>query len=78
MFYRAYMDVQAVLDEALGAEEEDGAGGGIAADVHLLMEQRDEARAVVREMCAHWERIGTTREEDDLIPQWRERAGVAS
>jgi hypothetical protein len=31
-------------DKALGTKEEDGAGGGIAADVHLLAAQRDQAR----------------------------------
>ena len=45
MWHQAYMDVQAVLDQALGTEEEDGAGGGIAGDVALLASQRDEARA---------------------------------
>jgi hypothetical protein len=28
------------------------------------------------EMIAHWDRAGTTREEDVLIPEWRERAGL--
>ena len=45
MWHRAYMDVQKVLDEALGSEEEDGAGSGIAGDVWLLAHQRDAARA---------------------------------
>lgn len=45
MWHRAYMDVQKVLDEALGTEEEDGSGGGIASEVWLLAHQRDEARA---------------------------------
>lgn len=44
MYRRAYMDVQAVLDEALGTGEEDGAGEGIAADVALVASQRDQAR----------------------------------
>lgn len=66
--------VEAVLDKALGTEDRDGEG--IAADVALLAGQRDEARSVVAEMCAHWERIGTTREEDERIPGWRERAGL--
>ena len=52
MWHRAYMDVQAVLDKPLGAEEEDGAGAGIAADVWLLARQRDEARAQVAQMAA--------------------------
>lgn len=33
-------------------------------------------RMVVAEMANHWERIGTTREEDELIAQWRARAGL--
>lgn len=45
MWEQAYMDVQAVLDRALGTREEDGAGAGIAADVALLARMRDEARA---------------------------------
>lgn len=44
--------------------------------VGAVMNELSEARAVVAEMCAHWNRIGTTREEDELIPQWLERAGV--
>jgi hypothetical protein len=44
------------------------------------LQKRDEIiadlRALVAEMCAHWERIGTTREEDELISQWRQRAGL--
>lgn len=45
MWHRAYMDVEAVLNQALGSEEEDGLGSGVAADVALLAQQRDEARA---------------------------------
>jgi hypothetical protein len=45
MFGKLYMKVQAVLDKALGTEEEDGAGAGIEADVWLLAEQRDQAQA---------------------------------
>lgn len=36
MYERAYLDINKVLDEALGTEEEDGAGEGIVADVMLL------------------------------------------
>lgn len=36
MYHRAYWDIQKVLDEHLGTEEEDGAGAGIVADVYLL------------------------------------------
>jgi len=52
MWHRAYMDVQAVLDKALGTEEDDGAGAGIAADVWLLAHQRDESRAQVAQLAA--------------------------
>lgn len=45
MWEQTYLDTQKVLDVALGTEEADGAGAGIAADVHLLAVQRDEARA---------------------------------
>jgi len=48
------------------------------AAVKHAMDERDEARFVVAEMCNHWERIGTTREEDELIPVWRERAGLVT
>jgi hypothetical protein len=53
MWHSAYMRVQAVLDEALGAEEKDGLDQGIAADVWLLAHQRDEARAQVAQLAAH-------------------------
>jgi len=56
MWHRAYMDVQAVLDKALGTEEDDGAGAGIAADVWLLAHQRDESRAQVASL-PHGSRI---------------------
>jgi hypothetical protein len=56
MFEQAYMDVQKVLDKALGTEEEDGTGGGIASEVWLLAHQRDGARAErdrLRNACKH-------------------------
>ena len=56
MWERAYMDVQRVLDKALGAKEEDGAGYGIAGDVHLLASQRDEAREKLAAITAHCRR----------------------
>lgn len=46
------------------------------AAVKHVMDELDAARSVVAEMCAHFERIGTTREEDERIPGWRERAGL--
>jgi NTP pyrophosphatase (non-canonical NTP hydrolase) len=52
MWYHAYRDVQAVLDKALGPEEEDGAGAGIAADVALLAAQRDAARTEAGQLAA--------------------------
>jgi hypothetical protein len=57
MWHQAYMDVQAVLDKALGSEEEDGAGAGIAADVWLLAHQRDEARAQVAQLAARLQEL---------------------
>jgi hypothetical protein len=56
MWENAYMDVQRVLDEALGTEEKDGAGSGIAADVWLLANQRDEARVKLAAITAHCRR----------------------
>lgn len=51
MWHQAYMDVQAVLDKALGTEVEDGAGSGIAGDVALLAAQRDQARAEAADLA---------------------------
>jgi hypothetical protein len=50
MWEQAYMEVQSVLNEALGSGEDDGAGAGIAADVALVVEQRDKARELVRSL----------------------------
>jgi hypothetical protein len=36
MYEKAYFEISKALDEALGTEEEDGAGQGIVADVMLL------------------------------------------
>jgi hypothetical protein len=47
MYEDVYWQVQSVLDETLGTEEEDGAGGGMAGDVAKLAEQRDAARAEI-------------------------------
>lgn len=65
MYRGCYFAVQDVLSAALGPNEEDGAGEGIAADVHLLAEQRDEARAAldrIRELTT-WEDGGEQRED---------------
>lgn len=43
MYKRAYFAVQEVLDRALGPDEEDGAGEGLAADVALLAHRYDLA-----------------------------------
>ncbi|MEO3856125.1 hypothetical protein [Acrocarpospora sp. B8E8] len=40
-----YLEIQEVLDKAHGSGEGDGAGAGVVADVWLLIEQRDRARA---------------------------------
>jgi hypothetical protein len=45
MYESTYWAVQKILDRALGTEESDGVGEGIAADVQLLVDQRDAARA---------------------------------
>lgn len=44
VFEGAYWDAQKVLDEALGTNVEDGAGGGLADEVRLLAAQRDTAQ----------------------------------
>lgn len=41
-----------------------------------LATQAQELESVIREMLAHWERIGTTREDDELIAGWAARAGI--
>lgn len=41
------MEVEKVLDEALGPNEEDGAGGGLVADVALLADRKTTAEAEV-------------------------------
>lgn len=41
---RRWLQVERVLDQAIGTEVEDGAGEGLASDVALLATQRDEAR----------------------------------
>lgn len=50
MYRDRYFAVQEVLDGALGPNEEEGAGEGIAADVLLLAQQRDEARRKLAEL----------------------------
>lgn len=50
MYQDRYWAVQEVLDVALGPNEEDGSGEGMAADVHLLAQQREEARAEAEQL----------------------------
>jgi len=59
MWRRRYMDVQAVLDKALGDDE---GGEGIAQDVALLASQRDQA--VARRDAAYAELEEAVRERD--------------
>ncbi len=47
VFERAYNDAQEVLDRALGAGEDDGAGYGLAGDVALLAQRYAMLRAAV-------------------------------
>lgn len=50
----------------------------ITAERDKAQADRNSARNVVAEMADHWRRIGTTREEDELIPQWLKAAGLTS
>ena len=50
MYMQRYVEIQAILDQAHGGNEGDGAAQGIVEDVYLLMLQRDEARAEVAEL----------------------------
>ena len=59
MWRRRYVDVQAVLDDALGDDE---GGEGIAQDVALLAAQRDQA--VARRDAAYAELEEAVRERD--------------
>lgn len=42
-----YLDIQQVLDKALGTDEADGAGAGIVADISLVVERMQAAEAEV-------------------------------
>lgn len=48
MYRKAYFEIDAVLDKALGTEEEDGAGAGIVADVMLLAHRYELALQALR------------------------------
>ena len=52
-----YLDIQQVLDKALGTNEADGAGAGIVADVALLAEQRDKARSELAQVLTNYEHV---------------------
>lgn len=51
IYERTYWNLQSALDEILGPREEDGAGQGSLADVWLVAEQRDAARAAAESMA---------------------------
>ena len=57
MFEDAYISVSKVLDQAHGTDWDSGSEGGIAADVHLLMQQRDEANAALAARDAEIQRL---------------------
>lgn len=61
MYRRAYFDVQKVLDKALGPNEEDGAGEGIAADVQLLADHLSAARAEAARLASLLDADGSQR-----------------
>jgi hypothetical protein len=57
MYESTYWQVQEVLDDALGHNEEDGVGEGVATDVRLLVAQRDDARTklfAIRTLVSRW------------------------
>lgn len=67
MYSKIYNGASEALDEILGPDEEDGAGEGLVAELWLVAEQRDEARAEVerlRDELATW--------RDDVSAQWRD------
>ena len=69
MYSRIYLDVQGVLDRALGSEESDGAGEGLAADVALLAQRYADLRAAVLKDAAspsYWGRRIAEIEAEEL------------
>lgn len=42
MYERTYFEIQAVLDEVLGTEDEGAAGNGIVADVRLALQRAEQ------------------------------------
>lgn len=63
----AYWETQAVIDEFLGPDVMDGACAGLAAEVRLLGEQRDKARAEAVRMKDQRNKIA--RDGADLIDE---------
>jgi hypothetical protein len=57
------LDVEEVLDEALGTEEEDGAGYGLAGDVALLAQHEKAARAEADTLRGKVEELEAGRDE---------------
>lgn len=75
MYEDAYWRVNAVLDKALGTEEEHGAGEGIAADVALLAQRYlDLKRIVLSDRSVDWTRTIATIETRELRDTWWEAA----
>lgn len=71
MYSRVYFEVNAVLDEALGTEEEDGTGYGLAAEVMLLGRRYAALKRAVLTEGGEWaDRIAEIEasDVDDLAP----------
>jgi len=67
--------VEEVLDAALGSNEEDGTGEGLAADVALVVHQRDEARAALAAAKPEgWESVAALQEAYTTTDGWLEDA----
>lgn len=73
MFKTRYFEVQELLDEVLGPDEEDGTGEGIVQEVALLAEQRDAAREQLAE--AGQPNVWTNPAEPTDVTAVRDRTG---
>lgn len=73
MFKQRYFEVQELLDEVLGPDEADRTGEGIVQEVHLVAQQRDEARKVVAALSDLIGKYG----DDGQIPAAALRAQLA-
>ena len=62
-----YLDIQKVLDGALGTTEADGAGAGIVADVALVTERMKQAEAERDEARAELEKVRTRDEPSGAV-----------